>query len=226
MEKLLDETILNFYINKHDLHQIFESDVLSHAELHSFQKGEQILKVDSQLIYYYFFVKGKIKVFSPQENGKSLLLRFYTTFDTLGDLELFRKSPVRSNVEAAEDTLLIALPTEILHKLCNDNPVFLRYVINSLSIKLDSISYNSAYNLLYPLINRLCSYLIEHVTDEDFIYLTSSYEDISDFLGTTYRHLHRTLNQLQEKKILAFQGKKIYILNRDELKKLSKNLYR
>jgi CRP-like cAMP-binding protein len=226
MEKLLDKTQLSFYINKHNLCQIFDEAVLTHAELHQFEKGEQILKVDSLLKYYYFFVKGKIKVFSPQENGKSLLLRFYTTFDTLGDLELFRNSSVRSNVEAVEDTLLIALPTEILHKLCNDNPIFLRFIINSLSIKLESISYNSAYNLLYPLINRLCSYLIEHVTDEDYIYLTSSYEDISDFLGTTYRHLHRTLNQLQEKKIIACEGKKLYILDRAELKRLSKNLYR
>jgi CRP/FNR family transcriptional regulator, putaive post-exponential-phase nitrogen-starvation regulator len=226
MKKIKDRRLLDYYLEKHNISDIFEGEVISSAELHNYEKGEQILKADSELIYYYFFVRGKIKVFSMLENGKSLLLRFYTDFDTLGDVEIFRNGIIRSNVEAVEDTLLIAIPVKILREKCYDNARFLHHMLYSLSIKLESISYNSSYNLLYPLINRLSSYLAEHITDKDYILLTSSYEDISDFLGTTYRHLHRTLNELESKRVIKCEGKKICILNRDELRILSKNLYR
>lgn len=226
MKKIRDSKLLHYYIKKHNIYDILDEAVVSFAELHKYEKDEEILKADTELIYYYFFVKGKIKVLSTLENGKSLLLRFYTDFDTLGDLEVFGNGVIRSNVEAVEDTLLIAIPARILRDKCYDNAKFLQHMIRSLSMKLESISYNSSYNLLYPLINRLSSYLAEHITDKDYIFLTSSYEDISDFLGTTYRHLHRTFKELELKGVIKCDGKKISILNKDELRILSRNLYR
>ncbi|TCO74611.1 cyclic nucleotide-binding domain-containing protein [Marinisporobacter balticus] len=226
MKKIADKKLLYHYISKYNIDHILNDATLSYTQLHYYEKGEQILHAENQLIYYYFFVSGKIKIFSQLENGKSMLLRFYTEFDTLGDVELFKNTSIRCNVEAVENTYLVGIPAKILREKCYDNPKFLRFVIHSLSTKLESTSINSSYNLLYPLINRLSSYLIEHITDKDYIILTSSYNDISEFLGTTYRHLHRTFNDLTSKRIIRCDGKKIYILNKNALIELSKNLYR
>ncbi len=225
MNRISNDTLLNQYIKKYDLDTIFDHEICSYMELHHYEKGEQILYAKNELTYYYFFVDGKLKIFHLLENGKSILLDFYTKFDTLGDVELFKNIPILSNVEAVENTYLIGIPVNILREGCYDNPKFLRFMIDSLSSKLESTSNNSCYNLLYPLINRLSSYLLEHITDKDYIVLNSSFTDISEFLGTTYRHLHRTFKDLESKKIIKCQGKKIYILNKTELKKLSKNLY-
>jgi len=226
MEKINNNYLLDFYIRKHNIDYILDSDVLSYCELHYYEKGEHILKAENELINYYFFVSGKIKIFSSLENGKSLLIKFYTEFDTLGDVELFKNVPISCNVEAVENTCLIAIPSNILLEKCYDNPKFLRFIIKSLSGKLEAISNNSSYNLLYPLINRLSSYLVEHITDKNYIDLNSSLNDISEFLGTTYRHLRRTFNELEEKEIVKCEGKKIFILDNKELKNLSKNIYR
>lgn len=226
MKKIHDKKLLYYYIKKHNLDNILDVEILSHAELHYYEKGEHILEAKSRLIYYYFFVEGKLKIFSLLENGKSLLLEFYTKFGTLGDVELFKNVSIRSNVEAVKNTYLIGIPAIILQEKCYDNPIFLRFMIDSLSTKLESNSNNSSYNLLYPLINRLSSYLLEHITDKDYIILNSSFNDISEFLGTTYRHLNRTFKTLESNGIIKHEGKKIYVLSKDKLKKLSKNLYR
>jgi CRP-like cAMP-binding protein len=106
-----------------------------------------------------------------------------------------------------------------------NNIKFLHHLIDSLSEKLYGTINNSSYNFIYPLINRLSSYLIEHLTDEKCIILNSSYIDIAQFLGTTYRHLNRTLKELESRSIIKCDDKKIYILDIGELRELSKNIY-
>lgn len=227
MKIINNNKLLDYYIKKNNINFILDDNVLSFAELHFFEKGEKIFQIGNELIYYYFFVEGKLKVFSILENGKSLLIKFYTNFDALGDVELLRKIPILNNVETVKNTYLIGIPVKILRENCYENTNFLRFMINSLSTKLESNNINSSYNLLYPLINRLSSYLVEHLSeDNNYIILNSSFKDISDFLGTTYRHMSRTLNELESKGYIKQEGKKIYILKKDELKKMAKNIYR
>ncbi|MEJ8552986.1 Crp/Fnr family transcriptional regulator [Tepidibacter sp. Z1-5] len=225
MKKILNNTLLNKYIVKHNIKNIFDDTILKYAQLHYYEKNEHILQADYELDYYYLFVDGKIKISYLLENGKSILLRFYTDFDSLGDVELLNNVPVRCNVEAIENTHLIALPSKILRDSYCDNPKFLKHIINSLSQKLDAIGNNSSYNLMYPLINRLSSYIVEHITDKDYIQLNSSFKEIAQFLGTTYRHLNRTFNKLESQGIIKCYDKTIYILKEEELRKLSKNIY-
>jgi len=101
----------------------------------------------------------------------------------------------------------------------------LHHLIDSLSDKLYATINNSSYNFVYPLINRLASYLVEHLTNKNYITLNSSFLEIAQFLGTTYRHLNRTLKELEEKEIIKCEDKRVYVLDEDGLRELAKNVY-
>lgn len=225
MKRILNSDILNHYFVKYNIESIFDKDIVNYAQLHFYGKDESILEVESNLEYYYLLVDGKIKITYLFENGKSMLLKFYKEFNTIGDLELLKNLPIRCNVEAIKDTYLIAIPSNILREKYINNINFLHHLIDSLSEKLNATINNSSYNFVYPLVNRLSSYLVEHITDQNYIVLNSSFKEISQFLGTTYRHLSRTLNELESKSIIKCEDKTIYILNEDKLRELSKNLY-
>ena len=225
MRRILDNNRLNYYIEKHNIQNIFDKDILKYSQLHFYEKEESILEAESELKYYYLLVDGKIKVFYPFENGKSMLLKFYKDFNTIGDLELLKDIPILCNVDVVQDTYLIAIPAEILRKKYLDNTKFLHHLVGSLSEKLYATINNSSYNFVYPLVNRLSSYLVEHITDKNYMVLNSSYLEIAQFLGTTYRHLNRTFKEIEAKLIIKCEGKKIYILDEDRLRELSKNLY-
>jgi len=154
-----------------------------------------------------------------------MLLKFYKAFNTIGDLELLKNIPITCDVESIEDTYLIAIPSGILRKSYLDNPKLLRHLVESLSEKLYATINNSSYNFVYPLINRLSSYLVEHLTDKNYIILNSSFIEIAQFLGTTYRHLNRTFKELELRAIIKCENKTIYILDDNKLRELSKNLY-
>jgi CRP/FNR family putative post-exponential-phase nitrogen-starvation transcriptional regulator len=225
MKRILNNDLLKYYTEKHNIENIFDKDILKYAQLHFYKKEEYILESESKLEYYYLLVDGKIKVFYPFENGKSMLLKFYKDFNTIGDLELLKNIPILCNIDAVEDTYLIAMPVDILRKKYFNNTKFLRHLVDSLSEKLYATINNSSYNFVYPLINRLSSYLVEHITDKNYMVLNSSYLEIAQFLGTTYRHLNRTFKEIESKSIIKCDGKKIYILDEDRLRELSKNLY-
>lgn len=225
MKIISDQGLIRDYIVKNNIDKIFDDDVLQYARLHFYQENEFIFRAESELKYYYLLVDGKIKISFLFENGKSMLLKFYQEFNSIGDLELLKNIPIQNNVEAIEDTYLIAIPSTILRQTCLDNVKFLNHLVESLSDKLYATINNISYNYIYPLINRLSSYLVAHMTGKDYIILNLSYEETAAFLGTTYRHLNRTLKELETNSIIRCANKKIYILDKEKLQKLSKNLY-
>lgn len=225
MKKILDATLLKQYSKRHNITGIFDDEIVNYAQLHFYEKEEYILKSEDALTYYYLLVDGKIRIFYPFENGKSMFLKFYKDFITIGDLELLKNIPVLCNINAVEDTYLIAIPAKILREKYFDNVKFLHHLVDSLSEKLCGTINNSSYNFVYPLINRLASYLVPQVTETNYIMLNSSYLEIAQFLGTTYRHLNRTFKEMEAKLIIKYDDKKIYVLDIKQLTELSKNIY-
>ena len=225
MKRISNHELLKNYIAKHDIESIFDKDLVSHMELHFYEKGEYIFKAESNLEYYYLLVDGKIRVSYPFENGKSMFLKFYKAFNTIGDLELLKNRSIICDIETTEDTYLIAISSGIIRKSYLDDPKFLRHLVDSLSDKLYATINNSSYNFVYPLINRFSSYLVEHITDQSKVVFHSSFVEIAQFLGTTYRHLNRTIKELEKKSVIKCEDKMIRIIDEDKLRELSKNPY-
>lgn len=42
MKKILNNNLLNYYINKHNIENIFDKDILKYAQLHFYEKEEYI----------------------------------------------------------------------------------------------------------------------------------------------------------------------------------------
>ena len=225
MRLISDSNLLRHYIASHNVEELLGIDILEEAQLHFYEKEEFILEAESELEYYYLLVDGKIKISYLFENGKSMFLKFYQGFITLGDLELLKNIPVLCNAEAISDTYLLAIPADTLREKYMDNVKFLQHLVESLCEKLYATINNSSYNYVYPLVNRLSSYLVEHITDKDYITLNSTFEEIAQFLGTTYRHLNRTLKELESEAVIKYENKQIYILDEERLRELSKSLY-
>lgn len=231
MIKVYDNKLKQIYINKYKLTSMFTNDLRSHMELILFEKGEHICKENEKLEYLYFFVKGKGKVYVNLKNGKSLLLCFYYPLTLLGDLEIVNNCDTSTNVEVLEDSYCIALKLNDVRDILVTDAKFLRYTCESLAKKLQRSSNNSSINLLYPLENRLASYILatseEIIIDNKKIHIfNEKLTELAELLGTSYRHLLRTLNTLVNKGVI-YKSKEYYIItDYILLKKLSSDLYK
>jgi CRP-like cAMP-binding protein len=224
MKQINEKNLINKYFEKYKLDEILTPEAKDISQIIEFAPGEEILKTGDNLENYYIFLEGRLKVYSIQENGKHLLLKFYGGFDTLGDIELISGMKISSTVVAVKESILIRMPAGKLKSLVYDYPPFLRYSMNNLGLKLHNLSNHSAHNLLYPLKNRLASFI--HVQAEgDELILSDKFIDIAEYLGTTYRHLSREMNSLENEKIITRKKNIIKVLSEDNLKELAGNIY-
>lgn len=231
MNKVNNRKLMDKYIDKYNINEIFSKDMSKHMELFLFKPNEYLCKADETIDYLFFFVEGKAKVYVGLENGKSLLLCFYYPFMMLGDLELINSAKATTNTQVIEETYCIGLSLDkVRDELLNDAK-FLRVICDSLGSKLERASKNSSINLLYPLENRLASYIM--VTKEEDIkggekiwMFNENLTEISELLGTSYRHLLRTLNKLINSGVLKKDGVNYEVVDERVLRELAVDLYR
>lgn len=230
MKIINDDRKLNEYIERFKLDQVFETDIRKHMTLIQFERNETILEEDQHMENFYFIVEGKAKIFRRSSNGKSVLLRFTRPLSELGSLEFLHQARVaHTEVEAVFKTVIISIPFNIIETVCARDVAFLKYIINRLSHKLDTLSKSASMNVTYPFKNRFASYLIsitrinqiDRVDEINFDKLT----ELATYLGTSYRHLNRTIEELRKEGIIEKQNHKIIIKDYDQLKALSGGYY-
>ena len=226
MKLINDDKKLQSYIKTYNINDYFSTDVSKHMKLFHFKQGEYIYQDGDELSYFFLFVEGKAKVFSTLANGKSLLLSFYEPLKVLGDIEVINDDKVTINVKTLSDSYCIGLHADyVKNHLLTDN-TFLRFICAHLGEKLNRCSKNSSINLLYPLENRLASYILA-IETKDFKTLTfyDSLTEISELLGTSYRHLLRTINTFIEKGILLKGSNGYEVIDKRLLQEMEIDLY-
>lgn len=227
MKKIEDSFIIENYYDELNMQKIFIDDMKSHMRLLKFDKNEYLIREDEDLEYLLFFIQGKAKVFKTLPNGRSLLLDFYKPFRVIGDIEIVKNQSATGTIQALSTCYCLAIPMEKARlKLIKDNK-FLKFTCESLAEKLAAVSMNSSINLLYPLENRLASYINESLIYGDDLYIDfdENLNNIAELLGSSYRHLLRTFNTLCKKGVLKREGGRYKIINKTLLKDLAGDLY-
>lgn len=229
--KIIKPEMMDMYISKYKIDDIFTMEARDHMNLFLFKKNEYICRENEDIKNLYFFVDGKAKVFTTLRNGRALLLCFYEGFKVLGDLELFYQRTATTNVQVIEDSYCIGISTDKIKENYIDDPKFLRFICNSLSEKLNRCSRNSSINLLYPLENRIASYILlsrenDYYSSSREIEFSENLTEISELLGTSYRHLLRTMDSLCRKGALQKKDNCYIVVDKAILKKLAVDLYK
>lgn len=229
MKSAVNPQMIRDYLEQYQMMDIFSDDLISHMVLSTFSRGENIAQLNEPLTSFHLLVEGKLKIYTLQENGKKVLIRFYRPMSVIGDLEFVSDYPVKAVVEALETSVLISIPMDILRSRTYECPKFLRFVIANLSQKLSTWSNMAGLNLVYPLENRVASYLvsISELSDSnrlDEIRVTSL-EEMADLLCSSYRHLHRILEGFQAQGIISRHRSNIRILDFERLKSLSVGIF-
>lgn len=227
MKDIVNENLLNKFVSKYDLDQIFGKSVLNEMKLFQFDNGEVVCRNGEILDRLFILVEGKLKISISLPNGKSLLLRFNNPLALIGDVEFINHSEVRSNVETVNRSLLIGISNRILHETPSSNSAFLKFLLRNVSYKLYTFSNFSSLNLLFPVENRFASYLISTLSPDDVSSFaneikTSKLTEIAELLGTSYRHLNRVVNKFSSEDIIERKKGRLHVKDVEKLKLLAK----
>ncbi|WP_394119852.1 Crp/Fnr family transcriptional regulator [Planococcus donghaensis] len=204
------------YLSQYGLSDLFPERVQHAMQMESLAGGDRLLSQGDDSGTLYLLVKGKLKVSMLSPEGKRLILAFKNPFDLVGDIEFIQQCPLINTVEAVTTTRVIRIPYEILQKEMADNPVWLQFLLETVTQKFKMKSHAMNFNLLYPVDVRLASYLLSMTPTEPKLDSTSLV-DMADLIGTSYRHLNRVLKQFEQAGWITKKRGKITILDRSSL---------
>lgn len=226
MNSYRDEAKLIKYLNIYHLENVINNDMRKQHVFHAFSKGELVCRLGDSIGYFYILLEGQVKIYTTSSDGKTLSLRIMEPLTNFGDIELMTRTRYRCNVEALSQTLCLAFPMEITATQGLNHNAFLRYLCKDLCHKFDDITSTSSNNILYPLRNRLVSYMLDYLCeDTNTIVFPFSHKELAELLGITYRHLTRSLSELEKHDLIKIGDGILYVKNELGLRKLDVDVY-
>jgi len=193
-----------------------------HMSLCTYQRGEFILRQGYPSPCVYIILTGEMKVFLTMPSGRTLLICYYSSAVILGEVELaMDRGVAASSVQAITEVSCIRIPRERYQSEMENSIPFLNAIGAELAQKLFYSNRNSAATILQSLEGRLCAYIANTNSKG---YFRETLTEVAEILGTSYRHLLRTLESLCRRGVLKKTLQGYLIEDMAELKRRSEDI--
>jgi CRP/FNR family transcriptional regulator, cyclic AMP receptor protein len=194
-------------------------------ESQTYKKKQMVYTQGHRPNYLLFVVKGKVKSFRANDDGKELITAIHKAGDFIGYSALLEETPYADNAEAMEEAEIMLIPKMDFYNLLNKDAQVAKRFIKLLShnlVEREEALLNLAYNSLRK---RVANGLI-HVYSKfknapgDKPKLEIPREDLAQVVGTATESLIRTLSDFKTEKLIEVKEGKIIILDEARLANL------
>jgi DNA-binding response OmpR family regulator len=190
----------------------------------TFHKRERIFSEGNRPLRLFYILKGKVKIYKTNEDGKTFILKILNPGEFFGYAALLEQSVYRDNAMAMDPCEIACIPRVEFEELLRSNADVMRKFTRILAHEIseqEELLIQIAYNSLR---RKVASALIKvHDTftethDEEAISI--SRDNLAALAGTATESLIRTLTDFKEEKLINITDGKINILNKPKLKKM------
>jgi len=174
----------------------------------------------------YYVLRGKVKAYKSNEDGKELVTELFSPGDFLGYVALLEGTVYKDNAQALEETELAVIPKEDFDELVNNNKEvsqkFMKLLAKNVSAKEDlllGVAYNSLRKkVANALITLQHKYQLR--SEVEFV-LNINRESLANVAGTAKESLIRTLSDFRNEKLIEInKDGSIIITNLHKLEQL------
>ena len=135
MRQIQDEKLLQFYMEKYGITELFETKGLQ-FRLFEYERGEILNFVKDSTQCLQFFVRGNAIIYSVRTDGSRYPLCVLKDFTLLGDMEFCEEHSLPFLVEALTKVYCVELSLYECRTLLLRDCVFLRYAARSVAKKV------------------------------------------------------------------------------------------
>jgi CRP/FNR family cyclic AMP-dependent transcriptional regulator len=194
-------------------------------EVVDYQKKHVIYKEDQRPRFLYYIVRGKIKVYKKNSDGKELITNILKEGDFWGYLSILENTYYRDNAEVLEDASLMQIPASDFLELVTNDPKIAQQFIRLIScnaLEKEEDLLNMAYSSLrkkvaYGMVQLLSNF---KENGKKFITLKLSRKELAQAVGVATESLVRTITDFKEEKMIDIIDGQITIIDENKLRNL------
>lgn len=194
--------------------------------INKYKKKQTIYSEGNHPNRLYYVIKGKVKAFKCNEEGKELVTELYSPGDFIGYVALLEGAVYNDTAQAMEETELAVIPKEDFDELVSNNKEvahnFMKLLAKNVSEKENQLL-GIAYNSLRKKIADALLLLQKKykVKDEPHFAININRESLANIAGTAKESLIRTLSDFRSEKLIDIEmDGSITILNQKKLEQL------
>ena len=206
-----------------------KKEISSSLIIEKYDKGQYIYKESEIPTSMKCLINGKVKICKNGKTGRDQILRTIKPTELFGFRAYFADDDYLTSAKALEYSTVASIPMELVVKIMRVNNQVCMQLIKQLAIELgksDSLTVSLTQKHIRGRLAEMLITLKERYGIEKDGYTLSIYlsrEELANMSNMTTSNAIRTLSAFASEKIIAIDGRKIKIINEEELKKISEN---
>ena len=190
----------------------------------SFRKGENIIKQGAFTTNIVYIKSGLVKEHMRGPNGKDEIIKISKAPAYIGVPSALGGRIHKYSCTALEKCSVCFIDLRVFHDLLLNNPYFSRELI--LGMSKDLLEHftrcvNKTQKQLHGSLAETLIYLSESIYCSDSFNLSLTRAELGAMIGTTRETVTRILHEYTENGSIGIRGKKIKILKKDMLQRIS-----
>jgi CRP-like cAMP-binding protein len=202
--------------------------ISSNFQIQNFRKNEVIYSEGEKPTHLMFLLKGKVKIYKKGNGDRNQIIRMVRPGQYFGYRAYFANENYVTSSAAIENTQIGFLPMTIVEDHVRRNNELAFFFIRSLANYLGQSDTRTVNLTQKHIRGRLAEALI--VLLENYGYETNSTtlniylsrEDLGNLSNMTTSNAIRTLTTFATENLITVDGRKIIIINEEELRRISK----
>lgn len=186
-----------------------------------FLPGDQSDKV-------YLLKAGVVKISKYSDDGKEIILGMVNPGEIFGELALIDPGQREHVAEAVMDSFVCIVDRKHFLHYLQKNPQMSLHITKIIGLRLKNLGQRVEDLVFRNVHQRLAGLLLDLLEDygyekrgNKYIYVRLTHNDIASLTGSTRETITAALNDFKRRGMIDFDGRRLVILNRDELEKQS-----
>ncbi|MBS1947862.1 MAG: response regulator [Bacteroidetes bacterium] len=193
--------------------------------INKYKRKQVIFAEGNRPVYLFHVLKGKVKTYKTNEEGKDLVMGLYKEGDFLGHVALLENANYKETAEAMGDTELAVIPKDDFEMLMDENHAMSRKFIKMLARNVSEKESQLLGMAYHSLRKRVAEALVQvfnkygNLTSEK-ITIEVNRESLANIAGVAKESFIRTLSDFKDEKLIDIREGIITILDKQKLENL------
>jgi CRP/FNR family transcriptional regulator, polysaccharide utilization system transcription regulator len=195
-------------------------------DFRQYKRGDILYQEGNRISGFFCINGGIIKVFKTGFDGKEQIIRFAKQGDIIAYRSVLSNELACTSAKVIEDCQVCFIPSEILISFIKTNPA---YALELLKLACHELGEANSFitDIAQKTVReRLAEVLLFLVNDfgldsENFLNISLTREELANIVGTATESVIRLLSEFKSDKLVELNGRKIRIINRKGLEKIS-----
>ena len=204
-----------------------EMEILNfEKDFRQYKRGDILYREGNRISGFFCVNSGIIKVFKTGFDGKEQIIRFAKPGDIIAYRSVLSNELACTSAKVIEDCQVCFIPSEILIQFIKANSTFslelLKLACHELG-EANSFITDIAQKTVRERLAEILLLLVHEfgLDGESFLNISLTREELANIVGTATESVIRLLSEFKTDKLVELKGRKIKILNKKELEKIS-----